>query len=584
MSIVSKAKGFLAAMSAVASAGFAPAAWASPGSCSDLHLTHSINPGTDLFTQFVGPVRFVAGDVLTLTMTATGTGTPTIALGTSYVASAVGGPSTVSLTVPETGTLNLSWGFDFGFTATTSGTISLSCASGSTSTAITIQQTINNANSAIQNGQQTLQNFNDWISKGMQTSFSPSGASGNTAAARRLAPLSARAKVLTLRQDEQVLVEELATKPDGDADLMRRLEVVRRDLRYASATVGFVSAPSAGTWRDLEPAPVPERERSALTESLLARQRLAQTNGTPAQESTRVHDGPIGSAPAPSRPTPMLSVNNRDLDDFCDADCEVVGKQWNVWLEGRAVGAIDSLAQTNSLGFVGSAGGDYKVLPWLALGLSVGAETFETKFGNLGVRAGTVGVSAVPYVGIRLDDNIFATGFVGLTRITYNTNPAAGINASFNALRVLVGGSLTGIWREGAWRFQPSVGGTYGRETQNSYVDSANNNVAGQVVSYGRLSVGPEVGYTFTFNDKSLSVEPFVLGRANLDFASSNAVLLNGQSVVLRPGTLGSGTVGGGVEMRFDAGYYVRAQGSYDSIGVTGLDAWSALIRGGLRF
>ena len=495
----------------------------------------------------------------------------------------------MTYTVPTTGSFSVSYNSP-GFNVTVAGTVTLTCVAVATGTtaAVTILQTVNNASTAIQNGQQTLQNFNDWISKGVQTSFGPSngsgGGTGNTAAAQRLAPLSARARVLQLRQDEQALVEEMAAKPAGDDDRRRRLEMVRRDLMYARATAEIASASPSGAWRDAKSSLVPERERTAMTEALLARQRLEQTRMAPAQESTQVYDGPVGSAPAPLGPTPALSVGARDLEEFCDSECQVVGKQWNVWLEGRAVGAIDSLAQNSSLGFVGSAGGDYKVLPWLALGLSVGAEVFETKFGTQGARMGSVGVSAVPYVGIRLDDNIFVSGFVGLTRITYNTNPSASINGGFNALRVLVGGAITGIWRDGPWRFQPSFGGTYGNEQQNSYVDSANNNVASQVVSYGRLSVGPEVGYTFTLADKSLSMEPFVLAKANLDFASSNAVLLNGQSVVLRPGTLGSGTVGAGVEIRFDAGYYVRAQGTYDSIGVSGLDAWSALIRGGLRF
>lgn len=218
------------------------------------------------------------------------------------------------------------------------------------------------------------------------------------------------------------------------------------------------------------------------------------------------------------------------------------------------------------------------------MGLSVGAETFETKFGTLGVRSGSVGVSAIPYVGIRLHDNIYASAFVGLTKINYNTNPGAGINAHFNGLRTLVGGALTGVWRDGPWRFQPTLSGTYGTETQEAYTDSASNAVASQTVSYGRVSAGPEVGYAFRFEEQGLSLEPFVLAKANLDMASSNAVSLNGQSVVLRPGTLGSGSVGGGFDLRFDSGYYMRIQASYDSIGVSGLDVWSGVIRGGLRF
>ena len=223
-------------------------------------------------------------------------------------------------------------------------------------------------------------------------------------------------------------------------------------------------------------------------------------------------------------------------------------------------------------------------MPWLAVGMSVGIEGFETKFGTAGVRSGTVGLSATPYVGVRLDDNIFVSAFAGITSINYTNNPAAAVTARFAALRILFGGSLTGVWRDGAWRFQPTLAGTYGSETQPAYQDSTGTNVNGQTVSYGRVSAGPEVGYTFYAPDKKWSAEPFVLAKAALDFASSNATTLNGQSVVLRPGTLGSGSLGGGFEMRFDTGLYIRLQGSYDSLGVSGLDVWSGLIRGGVTF
>ena len=108
--------------------------------------------------------------------------------------------------------------------------------------------------------------------------------------------------------------------------------------------------------------------------------------------------------------------------------------------------------------------------------------------------------------------------------------------------------------------------------------------VSGQTVTYGRVSAGPEVGYTFWGPGRAWSVQPYVLAKANLDFASSNAVLLQGQSVVLRPGTLGSGSAGLGVDTRFSSGFYLRVQGSYDSIGVTGLDVLTGMIRGGITF
>jgi hypothetical protein len=388
-----------------------------------------------------------------------------------------------------------------------------------------------------------------------------------------------------LRADERELSQELAERPDRDGALIANLQATRTDLLYARLTVALEGRLAREVFRTPQSS-IPERERTSLTEQQQARSNMSVPDRDTAREA-QIAEGPIGSAPAARQVSPSLSLGSRDLKDFCEADgdaCDVIGTRWNVWLEGRVVGAVDSLAATNAVGFVGSTGADYKVLPWLALGLSVGAESFETKFGTQGVRAGTLGFTAMPYVGFRLADNLFASAFVGVSTIAYNSNPLANVSAYFNATRLMLGGALTGVWREGPWRLQPTVYGTYGTETQNNYTDSAGNSVPSQTLTYGRIGAGPEVGYTFRPNDAGWSVEPFVLARANLDFASSNASVLNGQSVVLRPGTLGSGSTGLGTNVNLDNGVYFRAQGSYDSIGVLGLDVWSGVLRAGLTF
>jgi hypothetical protein len=60
--------------------------------------------------------------------------------------------------------------------------------------------------------------------------------------------------------------------------------------------------------------------------------------------------------------------------------------------------------------------------------------------------------------------------------------------------------------------------------------------------------------------------------------------VVNGTAVILRAGTQASGAVGGGAELRFPAGFYFRAQGAYESLGVAGLDVWTAILRGGMSF
>lgn len=51
-----------------------------------------------------------------------------------------------------------------------------------------------------------------------------------------------------------------------------------------------------------------------------------------------------------------------------------------------------------------------------------------------------------------------------------------------------------------------------------------------------------------------------------------------------RPATMGSRPAGLGVDTRFSSGLYLRVQGSYDSIGATGLDVLTGLIRAGMAF
>jgi len=258
--------------------------------------------------------------------------------------------------------------------------------------------------------------------------------------------------------------------------------------------------------------------------------------------------------------------------------------RWNSWLEGRAMGSSDSLLQNNALGFIGFGGVGYQATPWLMTGLSVGAETFRTAYATPGVGSNTVGVSVMPYAGIRLDRNIQAAAFVGFTSISYNTNPAAGVSAQFAARQFMVGGALTGTWYEGFWRFQPSLQAAYATENQNAYTDSAGTSVGGQTVYYGRIGAGPEIGYTFIGGSGSWTLEPFVSAKINLNIASDTLAVVNNAPVVVRPGTLGSGSIGGGINLAAQGGPSLRFQGSYDSIGVTGLDVWSAMLRGSFTF
>lgn len=186
---------------------------------------------------------------------------------------------------------------------------------------------------------------------------------------------------------------------------------------------------------------------------------------------------------------------------------------------------------------------------------------------------------------MKITDNIVASALVGLSTITYDTNLATNVSAQYAALRVFLGGTVNGSWYDGPWHLQAKLSGAYGSERQNAYTDTAGNSVAGQTISYGSLAAGPEVGYAFTDIQGVAAVEPFVNVGAKVTFSSDAMGQINGSTpVIVRSGTVGMGTVGAGVAAKLDNGFSLRLEGSYESIGVRGLDVWSGQLRAALRF
>ena len=255
---------------------------------------------------------------------------------------------------------------------------------------------------------------------------------------------------------------------------------------------------------------------------------------------------------------------------------------WNLWAQGRVTGATDRLAAFNSLGFHGSIGADYRFMPWMTAGLALGADTNETKQWTRGGRAGAIGFSAVPYLGIRLSPNVVASAYAGAATVRYDANPVARVSAAYSGTRLFTGGSLTGRWRDGPWRFQPELSILYGSEALSAYVDSSGTSVPAIVVQAGRVSVGPEIGYRWSNPEDGWQIEPFLRARLNVDYINNGQVFLNGALV----GTRGpaSGSIATGLSYVEGGRITTRIEGSYDSIGVQGLDVWSAMLRLGLRF
>ena len=500
------------------------------------------------------PGGFVAGQVITVTFNLSAAPGPGVIFnitppdGSAFLALPLGaGTTTFTITVASAITGNVQVNTP-AQPANMSGTITISCLIAGGSSAISpAQQNAMNAQVAITNGKLVLQQSNDAIKLGVLASF----AAGTTPQTAR-AGADAQARIARLTREEADLAEELAELPattdeDRRRDLERRLSLARSNLALARDE-RRPGGPASGRNVAAAGRPGDDRDRKPA-------------------------DGPRS-----------MRITAATLADACASDCappDPSTTRWNGWFDGRLVGINDSVAQQSVFGFIGIGGVDYKLQPWLTVGFSVGTEAFTNKLGLPGSSVSQNGVSAVPYVGVRLDPNVFLSGFVGASRLNYNTVPQPGQTGQFEAWRFMAGGSLTGLWRFGPWRVQPSIDLDYGSENQAGFVDSLGQSVPSQLVQYGRLRGGPEIGYRFDVPDRSWSVEPFVLARANIDFASSNSVQITGLPTALRG--QGSGGAGVGVVI-LGNGFNVRADVSYDSIGVTGLDIWTGRLRGGWSF
>jgi len=366
--------------------------------CTEAQFVDSSRSGA--FTR-VFNVTLNAGDTLTMSDNTAVAVTDTLTVGSNTMTFTT--PGSVSFTVTTSGPYSVVASGNF---SPIIGTVTLSCTAG---TASVVQQQANNAQIAITNGLRTLQNYQEWVTKGLQGSFGMTR--GGDTASKRIDPAirQARARVETLTKRERELTDEIA-EADSDAqrtDLERDRRDVQRQLAFARVNAGVVT----GTY---QVAAAPDGKQTASTAA------------------------------------PSFSLDACDLAGCDPADPQA--HKWNAWAEGRVMGLTDSVAQQTTLGFAGTTGIDYKFQPWLALGLSLGVENYETRFALPGVRSGQTGVTVLPYFGVRLTDNVFAEGFVGLTKLYYNVTPGTGITGTFDSLRVFFGGALSGVWHDGNWR------------------------------------------------------------------------------------------------------------------------------------
>src|SRR5436190_22224928 len=104
---------------------------------------------------------------------------------------------------------------------------------------------------------------------------------------------------------------------------------------------------------------------------------------------------------------------------------------------------------------------------------------------------------AGPYVSARLGSNLFFTGRVAYGISENSIDPFGLYTDDFSTDGWLASAQLTGNWHFGNWRVTPTAEVTYAAEDQHSYTDSRGEEIPSQVVSVGRVSLGPELAYRY---------------------------------------------------------------------------------------
>lgn len=243
----------------------------------------------------------------------------------------------------------------------------------------------------------------------------------------------------------------------------------------------------------------------------------------------------------------------------------------DVWAEGHYTHYEDDVSNGKSDGDFGLLylGADYLVTSNVLFGVLVqfdwSDEDMQTTDGNIDGR----GWMAGPYLSARLSENLFFNSRAAWGQ-SDNDIRIGTTTGSFDTDRWLVSSDLTGNWRNGAWRFTPSVGIAYAQEDQDRYTNSAGTVVPSQTVSLGRVTFGPEVAYRMAAGGGTF-IEPMASLKGLWDFDNEGNLVIDG--IVASPDDF-RGRFEGGVIVTVPGGLALRATGNYDGIGSGDFEAY----------
>lgn len=123
----------------------------------------------------------------------------------------------------------------------------------------------------------------------------------------------------------------------------------------------------------------------------------------------------------------------------------------------------------------------------------------------------------------------------------------------------------------------------YGQENQEAYTTSASATAAPLSLPFGRISVGPEIGYSIV-KPEAWALEPYIVARGNFDYVRPSVSVISAGTFTSSQQGPFSATLGAGVQLNTKQGFNARLQATNESVGQPGLDVWLGQVRGGWKF
>ena len=289
-----------------------------------------------------------------------------------------------------------------------------------------------------------------------------------------------------------------------------------------------------------------------------------------ARSVTRALDGPVSIVPV----SDGMSRSGQARDGL------------NVWAEGQ-FGIYDDSRLTRSLHgdfFIGYAGADFRFDDRLLAGVMTEVDWIDEDAKGSGDSVSGKGWMVGPYVSAQPIENVFVDVRAMWGRsdnLAIQDILGARYRGSFETNRWLVDGRVAGQYNHNNFTVTPEVSFLYLHEQQDDYVvesGAVGVAVSGQDVSLGRLGTGLTLAYHGAVDDVELA--PFVSGRLLWNFDKPTLIESDGSQRSIDD-----------LQVQFSGGLTLRKgnsqlslEGSYDGLGVEGLDSFTGKALFALQF